>query len=83
MTISSITKRVDRLEEAAGVAVKPRNVVVLIAEPHEADGTAAIERYQAEHFDSPDNTDFIVVVTGFSVPPRMGMIWDGRRWCEA
>jgi hypothetical protein len=79
MTISSITKRVDRLEEAAGIAVKSRNVVVLIAEAHEADGTAAIERYQAEHFDSADNTDFIVVVTGFSVPPRVGMTWDGKR----
>jgi acetylornithine deacetylase/succinyl-diaminopimelate desuccinylase-like protein len=80
---AGLERRLGRLEQSAGIGDKaPRKKVILIAEPDESDGQAAIERYRAEYPESADDTDFIVVVTGFSVPKRDGMTWDGARWRE-
>jgi hypothetical protein len=78
-----LERRLGRLEEFGGIGDKtPRKKVILIAEPDEPDGPAAIERYRAEHPESADDTDFIVIVTGFFVPPKPGLTWDGRQWRE-
>jgi hypothetical protein len=33
---------------------------------------------RAERPDQTDETEIVVFITGFSVPPRSGMVWDGQ-----
>jgi hypothetical protein len=59
--MGNIERRVSRLEGAAGVGNEPRHVVRIIAGRDETED-AAVQRYRAEHPDTPDYAMFVVRV---------------------
>jgi hypothetical protein len=61
-------RRLIRLENVASGHAAPTCIVVTNG-PHEA-SEAAVARYRAEHPGVPENADFIVFVSGFSLAPR-------------
>jgi hypothetical protein len=64
---TSIERRVERLESAAGYRDEPTCIVVTGSPDETMD--AAVARYRAEIPDIPENANFIVGVTGFSRAP--------------
>jgi hypothetical protein len=58
--MNHIARRVERLEDAAGVKDKPpRYVAQIIVQPEEAEDDV-IARYRSEHPEAPENIFFIV-----------------------
>jgi hypothetical protein len=65
--MSSLTRRLERLEGTAGTHEGPTCIVVSDSPDETSD--AAVARYRAENPDISENANFIVVVTGFSRAP--------------
>jgi hypothetical protein len=65
--MSSLTRRLERLEGAAGTHQAPTCIVVTDYPDEPAD--AAVARYRAEHLETPDHARFVVFVSGFSRAP--------------
>ena len=64
MVMANIERRIEQLEQTAGIHERPTCIVVTDG-PGES-SEAAIARYCTEHPDTPERARFIVYVSGFA-----------------
>jgi hypothetical protein len=65
--MTNLTRRIERLEGAAGTQEGPTCIVVRDYPDEPTD--VAVARYRAEHPDTPEHARFIVFISGFSRAP--------------
>ena len=63
MVMANIERRIEHLEQVAGIHEQPTCIVVTDG-PDES-SESAIARHRAEHPDTPERAQFIVFVSGF------------------
>jgi hypothetical protein len=65
--MTNLTRRIEQLEDAAGIHDEPTCIVVIDFPGESID--AAVARYRAERPDTPEHARFVVVNTGFYRAP--------------
>ena len=65
--MTNLTRRIEQLEGAVSIHDAPTCVIVTSYPEEPSD--VAVARYRAEHPDVPEDTQFIVFVTGFRRAP--------------